>query len=220
MSTLTTNYLDIIERLPAGALLRLQNVSWDDYEFLLTQMQEYPGHRVTYDGGRLEIMSPKREDEIYKKFIGSIVEVLGQELSLDIEPSGSTTLRRKKFDRGAEPDECYHIQNAARVADSIEINLEIDPPPDLAVEIDTTNESLYKLGIYASLGVPEIWRYDGRSAHFYKLVGEGYEVIQSSLAFPMLTAADLTKYLEKRKAEGHAKTLRAFRKMLRSHTSS
>jgi Uma2 family endonuclease len=220
MSTLTTNYLDIIERLPAGALLRLQNVGWNDYEFLLTQMDDYPGHRLSYDRGRLEIMSPKREHEIYKKFIGRLVEMLADALSLDIEPSGSTTLRRKRFDKGAEPDESFHIQNAALVAGSIEVNLEIDPPPDLVIEIDTTNESLHKLAIYAALGVPEIWRYDGRRAHFYKLVDEGYEVIQNSLAFPMLSAADLTQFIEQRKAEGYVAALKAFRKMLRSRASS
>jgi Uma2 family endonuclease len=220
MSTTTTNYLDIIERLPAGALLRLQNVSWDDYEFLLTQMQEYPGHRVTYEGGRLEIMSPNREHEIYKKFIDLMVRVLAQELSLDIEESGSTTLRRKKFDKGAEPDECYHIQNAARVADIIEVNLEKDPPPDLVVEIDTTNESLHKLGIYAALGVPEIWRYDGHNVHIYGLVGDGYEKIQNSLAFPMMSAADLTQSVKQRGAEGRKAALAAFRQMVRSRVSS
>jgi len=220
MSTTTTNYLEIIERLPAGALLRLQNVSWDDYEFLLTQMEEYPGHRVTYDGGRLEIMSPNREHEIYKKFIDLMVRVLAQELSLDIEESGSTTLRRKKFDKGAEPDECYHIQNAARVADIIEVNLETDPPPDLVVEIDTTNEPLDKLGIYAALGVPEIWRYDGRRVHIYGLVGDGYEKIQNSLAFPILSAADLTEYVEQRKTEGRKAALEAFRQTVRSRLSS
>ncbi|HKG16043.1 MAG TPA: Uma2 family endonuclease [Pyrinomonadaceae bacterium] len=220
MSTQTTNYLDIIERLPAGALLRLQNVSWDDYEFLLTQMQGYPGHRVTYEGGRLEIMSPRREHEIYKKFIDSMVKVLAQELSLDIEESGSATLRRKKFDKGAEPDESYHIQNAARVADIIEVNLETDPPPDLVVEIDTTNESLPKLAIYAALGVPEIWRYDGRNVHIYSLVGDGYEKIQKSLAFPMMSAADLTQYVEQRKTEGSKAALAGFRQMVRSRKSS
>jgi Uma2 family endonuclease len=220
MSATTTNYLDIIERLPAGALLRLQNVGWDDYEFLLTQMEDYPGHRVSYDSGRLEIMSPNREHEIYKKFIDLMVRVLAQELSLDIEESGSTTLRRKKFEKGAEPDECYHIQNAARVADSLEINLETDPPPDLVVEIDVTNESLHKLTIYADLGVPEIWRYDGRTVHIYGLVGDGYEKIQSSLAFPIISAADLTQYVEQRKTEGRKAALAAFRQMVRSRVSS
>ena len=165
-------------------------------------------------------MSPKREHEIYKKFIGRMVEVLAEELAIDIESSGSATLRRKKFDKGAEPDECYHIQNAARVADLIEVNLETDPPPDLVVEIDTTNESLYKLGIYAALGVPEIWRYDGRSVHIYGLAGDGYEKIQNSLAFPMMSAADLTQYVEQRRTEGRKAALAAFRQMVRSRVSS
>jgi Uma2 family endonuclease len=220
MSTQTTNYLDIIERLPAGAKLELPNVDWDEYEHLLSQMEMFPGHRLSYDCGRLDIMSPKRDHEAYKFLIGSIVQLLAEEEQIDIEPSGTTTLRRKKLEIGAEPDESFYIQNAARVVDHLETNLELDPPPDLVIEIDTTNESLQKFKIYAALGVPEIWRYDGRQVHFYTLANEGYEKIQNSVAFPVLTAADLTQFLEQRKTEGHSKTLRAFRQMLRSRASS
>jgi Uma2 family endonuclease len=221
MSTLTTDCLEIIERLPAGAKLELPNVDWDEYEHLLSQTESFhPGHRLSYDCGRLIIMSPKRDHEAYKFFIGRVVELLAEENQIDIEPSGTTTLRRKKFEIGAEPDESFYIQNAARVVDHLETNLESDPPPDLVIEIDTTNESLHKFKIYAALGVPEIWRYDGRQAHFYALVGEGYEKIQNSIAFSLLTATDLTMYLEQRKTEGHSRTLRAFRQMLRSRTSS
>ena len=219
MSTLTADCLDIIERLPAGASLRLPNVAWDEYEHLLSQMEMFPGHRLSYDRGRLDIMSPKRDHEAYKYFIGKIVDLLAEEQQIDIEPSGTATLRRKKLEVGAEPDESFYIQNAARVVDHLETDLEADPPPDLVIEIDTTNESLHKFKIYAALGVPEIWRYDGRQAHFYALVGGGYEKIQNSIAFPVLTAADLTQYLEQRKMEGHSKALRAFRQLLRSRTS-
>lgn len=220
MNTLTADCLEIIERLPAGAKLQLPNVDWDEYEHLLSQMELFPGHRLSYDRGRLDIMSPKRDHEAYKYFIGKIVDLLAEEQQIDIEPSGTTTLRRRKLEVGAEPDESFYIQNAARVVDHLETNLENDPPPDLVIEIDTTNESLDKFRIYAALGVPEIWRYDGRQAHFYTLAGEGYEKIQNSIAFPVLTAADLTQYLEQRKAEGHSKALRAFRQMLRSRASS
>jgi Uma2 family endonuclease len=205
MSTLTTDCLEIIERLPAGAKLELPNVDWDEYENLLFQMEDFPGHRLSYDRGRLTIMSPKRDHEAYKYFIGKIVDLLAEEEQIDIEPSGTVTLRRKKFEVGAEPDESFYIQNAARVIDHLETDLEADPPPDLVIEIDTTNESLHKFKIYAALGVPEIWRYDGRQAHFYTLAGEGYEKIENSVAFPMLTATDLTQYLEQRKTEGIAK---------------
>lgn len=220
MSTQTTNYLEIIERLPAGASLRLPNVDWDEYEHLLSQMEMFPGHRLSYDRGRLDIKSPKRDHEAYKFFIGSIVELLAEENQIDIEPAGTTTLRRQKLEIGAEPDERFYIQNAAHVVDRLETNLEIDPPPDLVIEIDTTNESLPKFKIYAALGVPEIWRYDGRQAHFYTLAGEGYEKIENSIAFPVLTAAALTQYLEQRKTEGHSRTLWAFRQMLRFRAAS
>jgi Uma2 family endonuclease len=220
MSTLTADCLEIIERLPAGASLRLPNVDWDEYEHLLSQMEMFPGHRLSYDRGRLDIMSPKRDHEAYKFFIGSVVGLLAEEKQMDIEPSGTTTLRRKKLEIGAEPDESFYIQNAARVINHLETGLELDPPPDLVIEIDTTNESLHKFKIYAALGVPEIWRYDGRQAHFYALIGEGYEKIQNSAAFPMLTAADLTQYLEQRKTEGHSRALRAFRQMLRGSAPS
>ena len=220
MSTLITDCLEIIERLPAGASLRLPNIDWDEYEHLLSQMEMFPGHRLSYDRGRLDIRGPKRDHEAYKFFIGSIVELLAEEEQIDIEPSGTTTLRRKKLEIGAEPDESFYIQNAARVVHHLETNPESDPPPDLVIEIDTTNGSLHKFKIYAALGVPEIWRYDGRQAHFFSLAGEGYEKIQNSLAFPALAAADLTRYLEQRKTEGHSKTLRAFRQMLRARASS
>src|SRR5215208_4704550 len=220
MSTLITDCIEIIERLPVGASLRLPNVDWDEYEHLLSQMEMFPGHRLSYDRGRLDITSPKRDHEAYKFFIGSVVELLAEEKQIDIEPSGTTTLRRKKLEIGAEPEESFYIQNAARVVGHLETNPEVDPPPDLVIEIDTTNESLHKFKIYAALGVPEIWRYDGRQAHFYTLAGEGYEKIQNSIAFPEFTAADLTQHLERRKAEGHSRVLRAFRQMLRARASS
>ena len=220
MSTLTTNYLDIIERLPAGALLRLPNVAWDEYEHLLTQMESFhPGHRLSYDRGRLDIMSPKRGHEIFKAFIGRMVDALAVELNLDVEDTGATTLRSKRLGKGVEPDESYYIQNAAHAAGRPTFDSDVDPPPDVAIGIDMSNDSLDKLHIYAALGVPEIWRYNGQRTYFYKLVGEGYEVIQNSIAFPTLTAEDLTQYLKQTKEEGQAAALRDFRKALRSRRS-
>jgi Uma2 family endonuclease len=221
MSTPTTDCLEIIERLPAGAKLELPNVDWDEYEHLLTQMESFhPGHRLSYDCGRLVIVSPKREHECFKAFVSRIVHVLAEELSLDIEATGATTLRRRKLMKGVEADESFYVQNAARIIGHLELDLDVDPPPDIAVEIDMSNDSLDKFPIYAALGAPEIWRYDGKTAHFYKLVGENYETIRNSIAFPILTAEDLTRCLGQSKVEGQTATLKAFRKLLRSRTSS
>jgi Uma2 family endonuclease len=221
MSTLTTNYLDIIERLPAGAKLELPDVAWDEYEHLLTQMESFhPGHRLSYDRGRLIIVSPKREHEFFKVFVGRLIHVLAEELGIDIEVTGATTLRRKELGKGVEPDESFYVQNAARVIGRLEFDPDVDPPPDVAVEIDMSNDSLDKFPPYVALGVPEIWRYDGHTTRFYKLAGENYEVIQDSLAFPLLTSEDLAQYLELSKVKGQTLALKAFRQVLRGRASS
>jgi Uma2 family endonuclease len=221
MSTLTTDCLEIIERLPAGAKLELLNIDWEDYEHLLTQMESFhPGHRLSYDRGRLIVVSPKREHEFFKAFVSRVAHVLAEELSINIEATGATTLRRRKLAKGVEADESFYVQNAARIIGHLELDLDVDPPPDVAVEIDMSHDSLDKFHIYATLGVPEIWRYDGESVRFYKLTGENYEVIQNSLAFPTLAAEDLAQYLEQSKTQGQTATLKAFRQMLRSRASS
>ena len=221
MSTLTTtNYLDIIERLPAGSKLELPNVVWDEYENLLSQMGDFPGHRLSYDRGRLTVVSPNRRHEFYKLFFGRIAQVLTEELRIDVEATGATTLRRRSLGQGIEPDESYYVGNATNVIDHLEFDLDVDPPPDVAIEIDITSDSLDKLPIYAALGVPEIWRYDGEVMRLYKLAGENYELIHNSLAFPILTAEDLTQCLKQSKTEGQSAAAAAFRRMLRSRASS
>ena len=220
MSTQTTNYLDLIERLPAGAKLELPDIGWDEYEQLLSQMEHSPGHRLSYVRGRLIIVSPSTEHEDYKEFIYSLARVISLETGVKLETRGAATFKSNKLAKGAEPDTCFYVQNAARVVGKRRINLDIDPPPDVVVEIDMSRESLYKLQIYATLGVPEIWRYDGKAAHFYTLVGENYEVTQHSLAFPTLSAHDLTRYVEQSKTEGQSVVLAAFLQGLRSRASS
>jgi Uma2 family endonuclease len=220
MSTTTTNYLDIIERLPAGALLRLQNVDWDDYEHLLTQMNDWPGHRLSYDCGRLIIVSPSSEHEQYKEFAHILIFILSEEMELTIETAGATTFKNKLSKKGLEPDTCVYVQNAARVIGKRRLTLGVDPPPDVAVEIDMSNDSIDKLPVYASIGVPEIWRYDGKDARFYKLVGESYEVTQDSIAFPGFGTQDFAQYLERSAIEGQTAAAKAFRQMLRSRASS
>jgi len=221
MSTTTTNYLDIIERLPAGALLRLQNVDWDDYEHLLTQMESrHPGHRLSYDCGSLIIVSPSTEHERYKESAIILIFILSEEMGLDIEPAGATTFKSKLLKKGLEPDTCVYVQNAARVIGKRRLTIGVDPPPDVAVEIDMSNDSIDKFPIYAAIGVPEIWRYDGKASRFYRLAGESYEVTQESIAFPSFNAQDFGQYLERSVVEGQTAAAKAFRRMLRSRGAS
>lgn len=216
MTTQAADFLGAIEHLPAGATLTLQNVGWDDYEQLLTELTERPGLRVSYADGRMEIMSPLLEHEEYKGLIHDLVRILSEELGIKLEARGSATFKLKEKAKGVEPDECFYVKNASRIIGKRQIDLNVDPPPDVVVEIDITNESLRKFPIYAALTVPEIWRYDGRQMHFYELVGNSYHEIAVSSAFPMLASFVLGESIEQSKTLGQSAVLLQFRKWVRS----
>ncbi len=220
MSTATVDYLDAIAHLPAGATLRLNGVSWDEYEALVAQMESRPGYRVTYDRGRLEIMSPHSEHERPKDFILRLAHVLAEETDTTLETYGSTTYKRRSKLKGAEPDTSFYVQNAARVIGVPRLDLENDPPPDVAVEIDTSNESSGKLPICAAFGVPELWLYDGDKVRFYQLAGQDYVEVSRSLAFPLLAPGVLTDFLERSDEEGQTAALKAFRQWARTQASN
>jgi Uma2 family endonuclease len=215
MSTRSTDFLDAVAHLPPGATLSCQQVGWDEYMEILSDLGNTPNVRVSYDEGRLEIVAPLAIHERYKSLIHDLVVILGEELGIDVEPLGSATLKRRMGAKGAEPDDCYYFNSSPLFQGKITLDLEQDPPPDIVLEVDTTNESLSKFGIYAALGVPEIWRYDGQAAHFYQLSGTEYHDTPASVHLPILAAAKLTEFLEIGKAERQTAARRRFRKWVR-----
>ena len=220
MSTHTADYLEAIEHLPEGAMLRLEHVTWNEYEQMLEELIEHPGMRVSYNEGRVEIMSPTYEHEMYKDFSTRLVHVLSEELSVPVEAAGATTYKREQLMKGAEPDGSFYVQNARAIIGigKRNIDLGVDPPPDVVVEIDITSESLGKFPIYAAFGVPEIWRYDGEHAQIYHLVNQNYVEADVSLAFGCLTAQALTDFIEQSKTEGQSAALDAFSQWVRTQT--
>ena len=180
----------------SGGSVLLPDVSWEMYEKILEAFGE---HRLrhTYADGMLEIMSPLHIQEWRKRFIGRMVEMMAWRLRIPIKSAGSTTLRKKLKRRGLEPDESYYIANEPVVRGRDELDLRKDPPPDLAVEVDVTHKSLNRLEAYAKLGVPEIWRHDGKSLEFLKLDAKGvYSPLKRSLAFPQVAPTDIERYLD------------------------
>ena len=127
MSAATTDYLALIEHMPAGAVLRVDEVSWEDYEQLLADLGEGSAVRVFYDTGRMEIMAPTSAHEKPKNVIHTLMTALRDELDTDVESLGSTTLRAEMKANGAEPDDCFYIQNAALVIGKTDLDLEPDP---------------------------------------------------------------------------------------------
>jgi Uma2 family endonuclease len=171
--------------------LVLDLVSWRDYTRFLFLFAERPAWRLTYDRGVLEIMSPSKAHESGVELLGRFVVVLTEELGLPINAGGSTTYRRKRRRKGLEPDRSWWIANEHLVRGKLEIDLSQDPPPDLCIEVDVTNSSLDRMGIYASLGVPEVWRLDAQGLTFNVLEKKASVVRSVSLAFPLVSPADL-----------------------------
>lgn len=180
---------------PPEQRVTLHNVSWETYERLLVDLWDSSAPRLTYDRGTLEIMSPSSEHERYNRTAAQIVEELAVEMDINIDSLGSTTFRREDLDRGFEPDSCFYIRNAAGVRGKKRIDLGSDPPPDLVIEIDITSPSLAKLPIFAKAGVPEVWRFDGSRLSIYELAGGEYLERDASVAFPPVTAADITAFI-------------------------
>jgi Uma2 family endonuclease len=118
------------------------------------------------------------------------------EMDVHVESLGSTTFRRGDIDRGFEPDSCFYVRNAASVRGKKRIDLNTDPPPDLVIEIDITSPSLDKFPLFARFGVPEVWRFDGSHLVIYELAGGEYLERETSIAFPSVTAADVTAFIK------------------------
>jgi Uma2 family endonuclease len=197
-------------------MLVIPNVGWDEYEELLEALGERPDLRVTYDDGRLEIVTISDEHDDYKDMILRLAQAYSDERGMVLETRGSATRKRRSVRKGTEPDGSYWVANAHRVIGRRTIDLDVDPPPDVVVEIDITKDSRNKFGIYAAFGVPEIWRYDGARVEMFELTGTTYAEAESSRFFPGLTCSMLQECLEYSKTHGQTETLKIFRQRIQT----
>lgn len=196
---------------PPEERIVLHDVSWETYESLLADHQDRSAPRFTYDRGVLEIMSPSSEHEEISDLIRQMVYTLAGEMNLDIRGFGSTTFKREDIKRGFEPDACFYVQSVERIRGVTKLDLAIHPPPDLVVEIDITHPSLDKFPIYAQVGIPEVWRYDGQKLTILLLIGERYVEAEESNSLPRVTGGIVSRFLEERQS----KTLAEWQKLLR-----
>ncbi|MBW4483437.1 MAG: Uma2 family endonuclease [Tildeniella torsiva UHER 1998/13D] len=196
---------------PPGQSLLLRDVSWAEFEAILAELGDRRRTRIAYDNGLLEIMAPLPEHEYFKETLGDAVKDIAEELDLEFESYGSTTWRREIQQAGLEPDNCFYFQNEALVRGRLTFDLDQDPPPDLAIEIDLTSKSLNRLPIYARLGVPEIWCYDGGVLAMYLLQGDRYNQAEQSRVFPTLDIRSLPQLIEAHRSLGRLALRRAVR---------
>ncbi len=195
----------------------LNQVSWQTFINLLTDLGDNRAVRLYYDHGVLEIMTPLGEHENNNRFIDDLVRAIADELNLNLKKMGSLTLKRENLLKGAEPDSCYYLENEPLVRHKQNIDLESDPPPDLVLEIDITSSSLDKRPIYAAFGVGELWRYDGRQLEVFILdkTIESYQKSTQSLHFPWLPLEIIPQYIRQSLIDGETATLKDFRTWVR-----
>lgn len=200
-----------------GHRLVLYDIPWQTYVRFLHAL-EGRHLRITYDRGAFEIMTLSLRHEGYSSLFSLLITVLAMELNIPVRNAGSTTLKRRRLHRGLEPDKCFYIGNEPAIRGKTRLDLRVDPPPDLAIEIDVTPSSLNRVGIYAKLGVPEVWRFDGETLRAYVLDSTGhYQQTTQSLSFPKLPLDVLAGLVARTGQSDDASLVREFQAWVRAH---
>lgn len=178
----------------------LHGLTWDAYLQILNALPESRGARLTYDNGVLEITMPLEDHEFSSRLIERFILLLVELHGLRVKTMGSTTLNYPHLSKGAEPDNAYYIQNQPLVKGR-NVDLSVDPPPDLVVEVDITHTDIQKNQFYASLGIPEFWRFNGRVWRIYQLQNGAYVEVKHSPTFLQVEKAQLYEFLKAAKAD-------------------
>ncbi len=171
----------------------LHNVDWGTYCKL--RDEEANNHvRMIYLDGKLTIMSPQMTHDFNSRMFLYVITAVARAYRIRFMAIGTTTLKREGRAElqgaGKEPDEGFFLgEDAAKMRLKTELDLTVDPPPTLAIEVDNTNSSELAMSTYARIGVPEVWRFDlnDQTLGFYRLDGDHYEEVDRSLSLPRLT---------------------------------
>jgi Uma2 family endonuclease len=203
-------------QVPIGQTLILNDVTWPEFERILEELGESRSSRIAYHHGRLEIMLPLPAHEAGKEMVGDFVKALLDELGIDFWALGSTTFKNAIMLEGIEPDQCFYIENEAAVRGKERLDLTIDPPPDLAIEIDITSRTHPE--IYIALAVQELWRFSKGTLMIYVLLNGAYQAVSESPHFPGLNVTSaIEQALVMAKQDGRSAAMRWFRSQIRSN---
>ncbi len=196
---------------PVERQVVLSGITWETYERLLEEHEGKASPRFTYDHGELEIMVLSFEHEELNRLLHDLFTTIAVELGIDFLNAGSTTFKREDLAGGFEPDTSFYVENAPRVRGKKRLALPTDPPPDLVIEVDVTSSSLDKMDVYASVGVREVWRYNGTTFRIYVREGDAFTSREESLALSNLTQTIASRFLAEGKSEPRAAWIRRLR---------
>jgi Uma2 family endonuclease len=195
----------------------LENISWQTFKAMLTDMGSARNTRLAYENGTVEIMTPLMPHESSNRFIEGLVVALCEELGLEVRRTGSLTLMRDDLGKGGEPDSSYYIQNEALVRDNENIDLQKDPPPDLVLEVEYSRPKVNKFSIYSAIAVPEFWRFNGTVLEIYTLSNRKYSEVEFSPTFGSVPVKEIPRFIQEAKKNGEMATTRAFRAWVKNY---
>jgi Uma2 family endonuclease len=175
-------------------------VPWPHFEAQLALRGDAPVPRMAYLDGALELMSPSKDHERIKSYLGRLVEAYALERDIDLSPYGSWTLKHAPAAAGLEPDECFILGSD-----------QDKPIPDLAIEVVWTSGGIDKLEIYRRLGVGEVWTWKDEGLVVHVLDGDRFEKVERSRLFPGLDLDLLVSLLARPTA---LQAVRALREVL------
>ena len=198
-------------------IVYLSEVDWETYE-KLRAAEGSRNVRMTYDAGDLQIMSPSKLHERIAELLAHLILVWAEELQIVLQGCGAMTFKRKDLQKGFEPDKCYYIQNENLVRDREVLDLLIDPPPDLAIEVDVWSMSAARMPLYAAIRVPEVWRWRDEKIQVFRLNRKGRFVARSeSVCLPGFPFAEVERLLSQRNEIDQISMARSFRRFVRKH---
>lgn len=199
----------------------LTDVSWDAYRTIGDLLADRPALRLTYDQGILEIMVTSPRHEVDKKWLACFIQILAEESQREFTTAGNMTFQREDLQKGMEPDDCFWISNEPQMRGKRTWQPDVDPPPDLALEIEVSRSAVSRMNIYAALRVSEIWRFNGVAIRCMLLGPEGvYQQAEKSLSFPEITVGDLMAFLKQSESSPSLTVIRDFRAWVRKQVHS
>ena len=214
--------MNIFDRVRKKGYVLLPDIDWRSYDALLRDPDV--GHlRLTYDQGILELQSRSYAHERAHITLQLVINTLTEAFQVNSTGSGSVALRRQDLQCGLEPDESYYTHNWQRFMRLIrekkgELDLLVDPPPDLAIEVDNPTSTLDRIRIYARLGVPELWHRNGNRLRVYLLQAGGiYHECERSPTFPLVSLEEVMSVLIQNERECDTTLYRALRQWVRDH---
>lgn len=194
----------------------LQNVSWLQY-VELRDADENRNKRTTYDRRSFELLARGRRHERISILIDRSIFIWAQEKQVLIWSYGSMTHCREDLARGLEPDKCYYFHREPVMSRDREFDLTIDPPVDLAVDVDVTSNSIDRMPIYAAFGVPEFWRWCGDELLIFRLSADRqYRCVELSDALPGFPAQEMVRLILPNMFYDDVSYIRQFRDLCRA----